>query len=55
MRNPLLWLPHFMMGMLLARIFNITRYDRSRGPSLNPRRISWGDAAALILLVIFLL
>jgi peptidoglycan/LPS O-acetylase OafA/YrhL len=55
MRNPLLWLPHFMMGMLLARIFNITRYDRSRGPGLNPRRISWGDAAALILLVIFLL
>lgn len=53
MRTPLFWLPHFLMAVILARLFNITRADmrwaeapRRRGPSL-------GDlaAAAVVLLL----
>lgn len=27
MRTPLFWLPHFVMGVMLARVYNITRHD----------------------------
>ncbi len=55
MRNPLLWLPHFFMGMLLARLFNITRYDGAwrKGPGRWP--VSLGDGAALVCLTLFFL
>jgi peptidoglycan/LPS O-acetylase OafA/YrhL len=53
MRTPLFWLPHFLMGMLLARIFNINRFERSwrRGPSRWG--VSAGDLAAALLLALF--
>ena len=54
MRTPLFWLPHFMMGLLLARVNGITR---STGTWRRPSRCrpSWGDAAAAALLAIFAL
>ncbi len=53
MRNPLLWLLHFLMGMLLARIFNINRLERSwrRGPSRW--RVSLGDVVFVLILALF--
>lgn len=54
MRTPLFWWPHFAMGMLLARLFNITRYDLAWKSPAEPRSlVSAGDLAALALLVIF--
>jgi peptidoglycan/LPS O-acetylase OafA/YrhL len=52
MRTPLLWLPHFFMGMLLARIFNISRHNRSwERPYRLP--VSLGDAAFVALMALF--
>src|SRR5262249_8559861 len=53
LRTPLFWLPHFLMGMLLARIFNINRLERSwrRGPSRWG--VSAGDLATAFLLALF--
>jgi peptidoglycan/LPS O-acetylase OafA/YrhL len=54
MRTPLLWLPHFIMGVILSRVFGISRHDmRWIAP---PRRTwpSWGDLAAAILLILMI-
>jgi peptidoglycan/LPS O-acetylase OafA/YrhL len=55
MRNPLLWLPHFLMGMMLARLFNITRHDGAwkTGPGRWP--VALGDVTALVCLTLFFL
>lgn len=56
MRTPLFWWPHFAMGMLLARLFNITRYDNAwKASGVTRRIVSAGDLAALLLLTIFCL
>jgi peptidoglycan/LPS O-acetylase OafA/YrhL len=55
-RNPLVWLPHFFMGMLLARVFTITRFNPAWAPGPARWRLSWGDAVvALLLPALFLL
>ena len=51
MRTPLLWIPHFFMGMLLARLYGINRFDLS-WQDKTPRRVSWGDAAFATWLVL---
>jgi peptidoglycan/LPS O-acetylase OafA/YrhL len=53
MRSPLLWLPHFLMGMLLARLFHISRHDGAwrKGPGRWP--VALGDGTALVCLVLF--
>ena len=54
MRWPPLWLPHFVMGMLLARVRNVTRHDPAwRRPGRS--RITPGDGAALACVAVFLL
>lgn len=53
MRSPLLWLPHFLMGLLLARVHTITRYDAGWRDRSKPTHFSAGDLSALILLCIF--
>jgi peptidoglycan/LPS O-acetylase OafA/YrhL len=55
MRNPLFWLPACYMGMLLARIFNITRYDTAWRRSPASARPSWGDAAAAVLFCLLII
>ena len=52
MRTPLLWLPHFVMGIVLTRIFEITRHDLKWSKTAENWLPSWGDLAALLLLVI---
>lgn len=47
MRLPLFWIPHFFMGMLLARLFSINRFDLAWRNS-RPQLVSWGDAAFAI-------
>ena len=54
MRTPLFWLPHFVMAIILCRLFQITRYDMSW---VQPGdRTGWkpglGDLAALVILLI---
>jgi peptidoglycan/LPS O-acetylase OafA/YrhL len=50
MRTPLFWLPHFVMAIILARLFQITRFDlkwtEAKGSGL------WGDIAGLVILAI---
>jgi peptidoglycan/LPS O-acetylase OafA/YrhL len=55
MRSPLLWLPHFLMGMLLTRLFNITRHEGAwrKGPGRWP--VALGDVTALVCLTLFFL
>ena len=55
MRTPLLWLPHFVMGIVLARIFQITRHDLQWMTAPCSGRICWGDMAAIILVGILML
>lgn len=43
---PVFWLPHFIAGMLLSRIFSISRFNIT-WKSDHASRISWGDAALL--------
>ena len=49
--TPLFWLPHFIAGMLLSRVFKISRFNSEWRP-MNSRRVSWGDAALLSVIVI---
>ena len=54
MRTPLFWLPHFVMAILLCRLFQITRHDMRW---VDPGdRTGWkpglGDLAALVILLI---
>ncbi len=49
-RCPLLWLPHFMMGILVTRVARLSRHG---GESVEPSRVpSWGDLAAIAALVL---
>jgi peptidoglycan/LPS O-acetylase OafA/YrhL len=54
-RNPLLWFPHFVMGMLLARYFGITRHGTEWRTEAPRGWLSWGDVAftALVLFELF--
>lgn len=54
MRTPLFWLPHFAMGMLLARRFRISRYEHAWRPQTSGSLVSWGDGSFLVLLLIAL-
>ena len=54
MRTPLFWLPHFVMAIILCRLFQITRHDMSW---VQPGdRTGWrpglGDLAAAVILLI---
>lgn len=52
-RSPLLWLPHFALGIVLSRLFHITRYNQDwRRPA---RFLSWGDAAIVLVFLMELL
>ena len=52
-RSPLLWLPHFALGIVLSRLFHITRYNQDwRRPV---RFLSWGDAAIVLVFLMELL
>lgn len=53
MRTPLLWLPHFLMGLLLAKVL-VDGQSLGQSSSVNGLRrwVSWGDLAGLLLLVI---
>ncbi len=53
MRTPLFWFPHFAMGMLLARVFKISRYDIEWRKAASSELVSWGDLAAVVLLAVF--
>jgi peptidoglycan/LPS O-acetylase OafA/YrhL len=54
MRDPLLWLPHFLMGVLLARVAGLSRHGDAPGEVSEADRwpVSWGDVAALTVLAI---
>lgn len=54
-RTPLLWLPHFAMAIILARLFHITRHDAQWAAVASRKGPSWGDAAGAILLMFLLL
>lgn len=51
MRFPLLWLAHFVMGILLARLFSINRFDLTWQDS-RPRNVSWGDVAFAVWIIL---
>lgn len=50
-RTPLFWLPHFVMGILVARLAGVAR-SNPLPPAIPSGRPSWGDACALIVLVV---
>lgn len=54
MRTPLFWLPHFVMAIILARLFNITRHDMRWADVPQTSLPGWGDLAGVLLLVIFM-
>jgi len=54
MRTPLLWLPHFVMGVILARVFGITRHDMRWADRPDKKGPSWGDLAAVVLVAIMI-
>ncbi len=47
--NPLFWVPYFTAGMLMTRIFSISR---SQPPQSNPSWFAWGDVAFIVVLAI---
>lgn len=49
--NPLFWLPYFAAGMLLTRVFSLSRF---RPTQSKPSWFAWGDAAFLIVIGITL-
>ncbi|MDN4503065.1 acyltransferase [Alteromonadaceae bacterium BrNp21-10] len=48
--TPLFWVPHFIAGMLLTRIFAISRFNSDWRPA-EPSWFAWGDVALLGLIV----
>lgn len=53
MRTPLFWLPHFLLGMLVARRWHLTRYAAPANASdARDRLPAWGDGCAAALAVI---
>jgi peptidoglycan/LPS O-acetylase OafA/YrhL len=55
MRSPLLWLPHLVMGIFLARCLGQNRYVLPSPQRPNRGVPSWGDAAAVLMAVILCL
>ncbi len=51
MRNPLFWIPHFFMGMLLSRLFGISRFD-FQWQRESRFVLAWGDLAFAAILAI---
>ena len=43
--QPLLWMPHFAMRMLLARVYGMSRHDMAWRDRASPGACSPGDAA----------
>jgi len=54
MRTPLFWLPHFVMAIILARLFKITRHDMRWADHPQTGLPCWGDLAGVLLLVILM-
>ena len=52
--TPLFWVPHFVAGMLLARVTGISRLNADWRPSAV-RLVSWGDLALVAIVGICLL
>lgn len=49
--TPLFWLPHFVAGMLLSRVFFISRFNDTWKPA-RTSRLAWGDVALLAIVAI---
>jgi peptidoglycan/LPS O-acetylase OafA/YrhL len=47
--TPLFWIPHFAAGMLLSRVFRVSRFHRDWHPEKS-RPVSWGDLSLLIVI-----
>ena len=47
--TPLFWVPYFAAGMLMTRVFSLSRFKRI--PS-NPSWFAWGDLAFVVVIVI---
>ncbi len=47
--TPLFWVPYFAAGMLMTRVFSISRFNPA--PS-NPSWFAWGDVAFIIVLAV---
>lgn len=49
--TPLFWVPHFAAGMLLSRIFKISRFNPAFKPQ-NAGWLAWGDLAFVAVIII---
>jgi peptidoglycan/LPS O-acetylase OafA/YrhL len=47
--NPLFWVPYYAAGMLMTRVFSISR---AQPPVQRPSWFSWGDAALIGILIV---
>ena len=47
--TPLFWVPYFAAGMLMTRIFSLSRFKPTRS---NPSWFAWGDAAFIVVIAI---
>lgn len=50
-RTPLLWVPHFLMGIALTRYCRLSRFESEPA---RRSRIPWGDLATLLLALVWL-
>jgi len=48
---PLFWVPYFVAGMLLTRVFSLSRF---RSVSSSPASFSWGDLAFILVVALAL-
>jgi peptidoglycan/LPS O-acetylase OafA/YrhL len=46
---PLFWVPYFVAGILITRIFSLTRFS---APQQRPSLLAWGDFAFIIVIII---
>jgi peptidoglycan/LPS O-acetylase OafA/YrhL len=47
--TPVFWVPYFAAGMLMTRIFSLSRFKATRA---NPSWFAWGDAAFIVVIAI---
>lgn len=47
--TPVFWVPYFAAGMLMTRIFSLSRFKAARP---NPSWFAWGDAAFIVVIAI---
>ena len=47
--TPLFWVPYFTAGMLMTRIFSMSRFKPTRA---NPSWFAWGDVAFIVVIAI---